>query len=38
MSNARELIRITESKGLIFSSGPGASTEGMRSALDIVNL
>ncbi|KAK4688664.1 ribonuclease P/MRP protein subunit RPP1, partial [Tremellales sp. Uapishka_1] len=38
MSNAREVIRITEGKNIIFSSGPGGSAEGMRGPLDLVNL
>jgi ribonuclease P/MRP protein subunit RPP1 len=38
MSNAREIIRITEGKNVIFSSGPGGSTDGFRGPQDIVNL
>ena len=38
MANAREVIRVTAGKNVIFSSGPGGSGEGMRGALDIVNL
>ncbi|WWC61170.1 uncharacterized protein I303_103750 [Kwoniella dejecticola CBS 10117] len=38
LSNAREVIRITGGKGVIFSSGPGGDVNGLRGALDIVNL
>ncbi len=38
MSNAREIIRITGGKGVIFSSGPGGSAEGLRGPMDLVNL
>jgi ribonuclease P/MRP protein subunit RPP1 len=38
MSNAREVVRVTGGKGVILSSGPGGSAEGMRGALDVVNL
>jgi ribonuclease P/MRP protein subunit RPP1 len=37
MSNAREVIRITKGRGIIFSSGPGGP-DAMRGPLDIVNL
>ncbi|WWC69507.1 uncharacterized protein I206_103449 [Kwoniella pini CBS 10737] len=38
LSNAREVIRITGGKGVIFSSGPSGDVNGLRGALDIVNL
>ena len=38
MTNAREIVRITGGKGVIFSSGPGGSAEGMRSPADLINL
>ncbi|KIR37021.1 hypothetical protein I352_00333 [Cryptococcus deuterogattii MMRL2647] len=38
LSNAREVIRITGGKSVIFSSGPGGSENGLRGCLDIVNL
>ena len=38
MSNAREVVRVTGGKGVIFSSGPGGSGEAMRGPLDVVNL
>ncbi|WWD15862.1 hypothetical protein CI109_100286 [Kwoniella shandongensis] len=38
LSNAREVVRITGGKGVIFSSGPGGGENGLRGALDIVNL
>lgn len=38
MSNAREVIRVTGGKGVVFSSGPGGSAEGMRGPLDVINL
>ncbi|WVR05131.1 hypothetical protein IAU60_002143 [Kwoniella sp. DSM 27419] len=37
LSNAREVVRITGGKGVIFSSGPGGDNS-LRGALDIVNL
>ncbi|BEJ06865.1 hypothetical protein CcaverHIS641_0401340 [Cutaneotrichosporon cavernicola] len=38
LSNARELVRVTGGKGIIFSSGPGGSDESLRGPLDVVNL
>lgn len=38
LSNARELVRVTNGRGIIFSSGPGGSPEGLRGPMDIVNL
>ncbi|CAK9786931.1 unnamed protein product [Cutaneotrichosporon oleaginosum] len=38
LSNARELVRVTGGKGIIFSSGPGGSEESLRGPLDVVNL
>jgi ribonuclease P/MRP protein subunit RPP1 len=38
MTNAREIVRITGGKGVIFSSGPGGGAEGMRSPADLINL
>lgn len=38
LSNAREVIRITGGKSVIFSSGPGGSENGLRGCLDVVNL
>lgn len=38
MTNTREIIRITSGKGIIFSSGPGGSADGLRGPLDVVNL
>lgn len=38
MSNAKEIVRITGGKGIIFSSGPCASPEGLRGPQDIINL
>ncbi|RSH91304.1 hypothetical protein EHS25_009603 [Saitozyma podzolica] len=38
MTNTREIIRITSGKGVIFSSGPGGSVDGLRGPLDVVNL
>ncbi|WVQ85571.1 hypothetical protein IAT38_007737 [Cryptococcus sp. DSM 104549] len=38
LSNAREVVRITGGKGIIFSSGPGGVENGLRGCLDIVNL
>ncbi|WVQ98680.1 hypothetical protein IAU59_005811 [Kwoniella sp. CBS 9459] len=40
LSNAREVVRITGGKGVIFSSGPGANANenGFRGPLDLVNL
>lgn len=38
MSNAREIIRITGGKAVVFSSGPGGSDEGMRGPIDVINL
>ncbi|OCF36540.1 hypothetical protein I316_01790 [Kwoniella heveanensis BCC8398] len=38
LSNAREVVRITGGKGVIFSSGPGVNENGFRGPLDLVNL
>ncbi|OCF45472.1 hypothetical protein I317_00719 [Kwoniella heveanensis CBS 569] len=38
LSNAREVVRITGGKGVIFSSGPGVDENGFRGPLDLVNL
>ncbi|KAK8869861.1 hypothetical protein IAR55_000429 [Kwoniella newhampshirensis] len=38
LSNAREVVRITGGKGVILSSGPGGNENGLRGALDVVNL
>jgi len=37
-TNAREVIRITGGKGIIISSGPGGSGDGMRGPIDLINL
>ncbi|KAL7422296.1 RNA-binding RNA processing protein rpp1 [Cryptotrichosporon argae] len=37
MSNARELVRLTGGRGIIFSSGPSGSTDGLRGPADVVN-
>ncbi|WVQ73789.1 hypothetical protein IAR50_003369 [Cryptococcus sp. DSM 104548] len=38
LSNAREVVRITGGKGIIFSSGPSGNEAGLRGCLDVVNL
>ncbi|ORY33779.1 RNase P subunit p30-domain-containing protein [Naematelia encephala] len=38
MTNAKEVVRVTGGKGVIFSSGPGGSAEGLRGPQDVVNL
>ncbi|ODO06142.1 hypothetical protein L198_01374 [Cryptococcus wingfieldii CBS 7118] len=39
LSNAREVVRITGGKGIIFSSGPSSGNEAsLRGCLDVVNL
>ncbi|KAL1405527.1 RNA-binding RNA processing protein rpp1 [Vanrija albida] len=38
LANARELVRVTEGKGIILSSGPDGSSSSLRGPLDVVNL
>ncbi|TXT07114.1 hypothetical protein VHUM_03284 [Vanrija humicola] len=38
LANARELVRVTEGKGIILSSGPDGSSSSLRGPLDAVNL
>lgn len=38
ISNAREVIRITEGKGIILSSGPGGGEGCLRGPIDLINL
>ncbi|WOO85861.1 Ribonuclease P protein subunit p30 [Vanrija pseudolonga] len=38
LSNARELVRVTEGKGIILSSGPDGSSSSLRGPFDVVNL
>lgn len=37
-TNAREVIRITGGKGVMLSSGPGGSADGLRAPVDLINL
>ncbi|EJT52752.1 Ribonuclease P protein subunit p30 [Trichosporon asahii var. asahii CBS 2479] len=37
LTNARELVRVTGGKDIIFTSGPGGAPDGIRGPLDVVN-